>query len=234
MPARGRPPTIGEIPTTGLAATISRRLSSARIGPIDTTGLEGQITTASARAIAASAPGAEADRFDVVPGAATDPVLLEVEVHLPSRRDHVEPGLHPSIGHREDRGLDPEPFGDPRGHRGEREPVRERACAEQMGPEVKVAQPEPGRLGVQGAELLGRPERLVAPAPSALALEDVAEPVDDRVEVRAHPEAVDVEVIAGVHDRRDVRRRKGAHETAQELPRADTAGERDDLHGSRA
>jgi hypothetical protein len=58
MPARGRPPTIGEIPTTGRPATASLRLSTARIGPIDTTGLDGQITTTSASSIASITPGA--------------------------------------------------------------------------------------------------------------------------------------------------------------------------------
>ena len=58
MPASGRPPTIGEIPTTGLRATASLSPSTARIGPIETTGLDGQITTASARSSASPTPGA--------------------------------------------------------------------------------------------------------------------------------------------------------------------------------
>ena len=123
---------------------------------------------------------------------------------------------------------------DPRGHVGEREPFGERPRAEQVGREVQVAQPEPRGIGVEGSELLGRAERLVAPSPAAIAVEGVAEPVRDGVEIRAHPEAVDVEVVARVHDRGDIGRRHRANETAQELPRADASRECDDIHSSRA
>ena len=114
------------------------------------------------------------------------------------------------------------------------EPVGERPRSEQVGRQVEVAQPEPRGLGVEAPELLGRAEGLVAPAPPAFAIEGVAEPVGDRVEVRTHPEAVHVQVVAGVHDRRDIDRRHRANETAQELPRADTSGECDDFQESRA
>jgi hypothetical protein len=43
-----------------------------------------------------------------------------------------------------------------------------------------------------------------------------------------------VEIVARVHDGRDVGRRHGADEPPQELPRTDASRERDDLHERRA
>jgi hypothetical protein len=45
---------------------------------------------------------------------------------------------------------------------------------------------------------------------------------------------MDLHVVPRVHDGGDVRRRHGADEAAEELPGADAAGERDDLHDRRA
>ena len=224
------------------AATASRMPRTARIGPIETTGFEGQITTASADPIASSTPGAgdaaddpfEADRLHVVAGAAPDPVLLEVQIELVPRGHDVEPRLDRAVRHRQDRDLDLEPRGDPRGHLRQRQAVRQRSCAEQVRRQVEVAEPEPRGVGVEGRELLGRSEGLASPAPPPLPIERVAEPVRDRVEVGTHAEAVHVDVVAGVHDRRDVGGRHRADESAQELPRTDTPCERDDLHERRA
>ena len=59
-PLMARPPTIGEMATTCFcrAARRSRRPGSARIGPIDTTGLDGATTIAAAVSISSSTPGA--------------------------------------------------------------------------------------------------------------------------------------------------------------------------------
>ncbi len=120
------------------------------------------------------------------------------------------------------------------GHLGEGESGGERPRSEQVCREVEVPEPEPGGFRVEAPELLGGPEGVVAPPPPAFAIEGVAEPVGDGVEIGAHPEAVHVQVVARVHDRGDVGRRHRANETAQELARADTSGECDDFHGSRA
>ena len=70
----------------------------------------------------------------------------------------------------------------------------------QVRGQVEVAEPEPGVLGAERAELLGRAERLVAAAPSALPVERAAQPVGDGVEVGRHVQPVDVDVVGDVHD----------------------------------
>ncbi len=60
MPRTGAPPMIGESPTTGAeaAATASRMPGTARMVPIETTGLDGGKRMTSASARASSTPGA--------------------------------------------------------------------------------------------------------------------------------------------------------------------------------
>ena len=60
MPRTGAPPMIPETPTTVFAETAALMPGTARIGPMDTTGLEGGNSTKSASAIASSTPGAGA------------------------------------------------------------------------------------------------------------------------------------------------------------------------------
>src|SRR3954451_22490180 len=100
IPATGAPPTIGLTPVTTArqAETASRMPGTARIGPIETTGLDGQIIMTSAPAIASATPRAAARRRcparaplvphagALVPPAAPHPVLLEMEVQLLAAR----------------------------------------------------------------------------------------------------------------------------------------------------
>ena len=58
------------------------------------------------------------------------------------------------------------------------------------------------------------------------------EPVGDRVQIGRDVEPVHLDVVRGVHDHRDVGGRHGADQPAQELPRADPAGERRHLHAA--
>ena len=95
-PFTGAPPTIGEIATTGapLARSASRMPGTARIGPIETTGLLGQSTIALRRAQALDhararlrAPrGREIDAHDVVRSAVAHQVLLEVDARAAAAR----------------------------------------------------------------------------------------------------------------------------------------------------
>jgi hypothetical protein len=103
-----------------------------------------------------------------------------------------------------------------------------------VGREIEVPQSEPGGVRVEHPELLGGAERLVAASPPSLPVERITEPVRDRIQVRTHPEAVHVDVVARVPDHRDVGWRHRSDEPAQELPRADASRERDDLHEHRA
>ena len=100
----------------------------------------------------------------------------------------VSPGRRSSGGSRTPT---PNRARDPRGHLRERPPVgrasgvRNRWVARSRSP-----RPNQASLGVEAPELLGRAEGLVAPAPAALAVEHVAEPVGDRVEVGGDVQAV--------------------------------------------
>ncbi len=60
MPRTGAPPMIPETPTTVFASTAALMPGTARIGPMETTGLDGGNSTKSASAIASSTPGAGA------------------------------------------------------------------------------------------------------------------------------------------------------------------------------
>ena len=114
MPSTGAPPRMPAKPTTGagLARRASRIPGTARIGPIETTGLLGATRIRSAAAIASATPGA--GRADSMPtrviasasgcGAQPDPVLLEVHRPAAARRLVVgdgDVGLDPVVGHRQ-------------------------------------------------------------------------------------------------------------------------------------
>jgi hypothetical protein len=76
--------------------------------------------------------------------------------------------------------------------------------AHQVGREVPVAQSEPGRLDAVRRELLLDLPGLVLATPPALGVDAAAEGVHDRVEVRAHLESVQPDVVGGVRDDRDL------------------------------
>ncbi len=170
------------------------------------------------------------DRLHLVASASPDPVLLEVQVELASLGHDVDPGGDRVVAHRQQPRSNAEPRGDLAGHLGQRRAGREPVRAEQVGREVEIAEVEPGHVGVEGPELLGRAEGLVPPSPSALSVERVPQPVGDRVQIGRDVEPVHLDVVRGVHDHRDVRGRHGADQPAEELPRADPTGERRDPH----
>jgi hypothetical protein len=106
----------------------------------------------------------------------------------------------------------------------------ERGGPVEVGREIEVAEAEPGVGRPHPTELLGRAESLVGATPSPLPVHQPGEPVQNGVDVRGDPEPVHLHVVGRVHDHRDVLRRDGADEAAEELPGADAACERGDLH----
>ena len=209
IPASGAPPTMPLTPATTArrAATASRIPGTARIGPIDTTGFDGQSTMASAlrdrlehaRRRPRRGGALVAHGLHVVGGV---PRRTQYSWKCRSSSSPVD-GVHgvdarrdPVVGHRQE----------PRRRRRSARAIRavtsrqrraagEQVRAEQVRREVEVAEVEPRLLGVEGPQLLGRAERLVAPPPAALAVEDVAEPVGDRVGVGGDVQAVHVDVV---------------------------------------
>jgi hypothetical protein len=161
-----------------------------------------------------------------------DPPLLEVDrLRLPAvgiRDDDV--GLDALVAHRQDRDARLPAGGQGGGHRREGITRVEHPCADEVGRQVAVAQPEPGRVGVVGGQfLLDRPG-LAGPAPAPLLVDAAAEGVDDRVEIGADPQAVQRHVVAGVDDGGDLRLGgRGAHPAEESSP-SSPPGEHDDLH----
>jgi hypothetical protein len=82
-------------------------------------------------------------------------------------------------------------------------PRPEPGGAVQVGGEVAVAEGEP-RLVPEPLQLAGDGVGLLGPPPLLLGVDHPAEPVGDRVEVRADPQAEVVEVVADVDDRGDL------------------------------
>ena len=85
-------------------------------------------------------------------------------------------------------------------------------------------------VGIEAAELLRRPEGLVATPPPALAVERVAQPVGDGIQIGGDMEPVHRDVVAGVHDGRDLRLwNRGAHSPEETSPTG-PSGQHHDLH----
>ncbi|MCO5606194.1 hypothetical protein L7F22_060381 [Adiantum nelumboides] len=111
--------------------------------------------------------------------------------------------------------------------------------ADEVGGDVAVTQPEPGRLGAVGLQLgLDRP-RLVRAAPALLGVDAAAEGVHAGVEIGADPQAVQPDVVADVDHGGDLvrglaRPHGGQSERVlhalQEAGSADAADQNGDLH----
>jgi hypothetical protein len=111
-------------------------------------------------------------------------------------------GLDAVVGHRQQPDAGLPPLAERPGHGGERVAGVEHLGADQVGREVAVAESEPGRLDAVRLELLLGPPGLVPPSPPAVGVDPAAEGVHDRVEVGAHLEPVEPQVVGGVGDHR--------------------------------
>ena len=208
---------------------------TARIGPIEITGFDGQITIVSAVRSASSTPGA--GRAVSAPSKRTDD-----DRRLGALAD--EPLLHRELVGRGRRAratvmrvrTRSSVIGRRRTSRPHArvisavtsESVRARAQAlraEEVGREVLVAEAEP-RGHVVAGERVERRERLAFEAPALRGVRRAGERVGDGVEVGGDVQPVELVVVAGVDDGDDVARRHDAHEPGEEPGGADTTGER--------
>src|SRR5262249_9731605 len=94
----------------------------------------------------------------------------------------------------------------------------------EVGGEVLVAEAEPGGAAV-ALEALHRAPGLVAQAPAPLGVDGVGQRVDDRVEVGADVQPVEVDVVADVDDGGDQLGRHHLHDAGQEPGGAPPAGQ---------
>jgi hypothetical protein len=98
---------------------------------------------------------------------------------------------------------------------GQRDALPQQARAHQVQADVLVAEREPG-LAAETPGARERVRRLVPHAPAALLVEQPGERVEHGVEVGRDVEPEDLDVVAHVHDGRDLlgpgRARKGVHE----------------------
>ncbi len=242
MPRTGALPMIGDSPMTGagVARSASRIPGTPRMVPIETTGLLGPTSTTSASAIASTTPGAGfASSMPIWTNARVgmaarylDPPLLEVDrlalaVELD---DHVR--LAPLVGHRQqaDPGLPALAQG--RGDVGERVAGVDHLGADEVGGDVEITEPEPGRFDAVDRELVLDPPGLAGPSPAPVGVDAAAEGVHHAVEIRADPQPVHDDVVAGIHDRGDLGVGVAGPHATQEPGAADAAGEDCDPHRS--
>ncbi len=130
----------------------------------------------------------------------------------------------------------PHPRPDAEGHRELRRHLARRGAraqprgADHVRGEVLVAQREPGVLAEAG-HLLERRVRLAAQAPAALLVVQAGERVQHRVDVRGDVQAVQLGVVADVHDDVEgVRGQRSRHAVGQ-AGAADAAGEQGHARG---
>ena len=238
-PFRAAPPTIGDTATTDSrrSASSSSTPRNARIGPIDTIGFDGAITTTSAVSIAARA-GADSvasswsnrtgPDLDVV--AQPDEVVLEADLAVAGDGHHR---AQPIVGHRQQRDAETPCPSDLGGHLGERGALAEAGRAVQVRRQVAVAEVEPRRrrdgpwrpdLGVP-IEGRHRVPCLAGEPPAALGIDRLGERVRDRVEVGGDVQAVELGVVAGVDDGGDLAGVDHPDDAPQQTCRTDTAGD---------
>jgi hypothetical protein len=125
-----------------------------------------------------------------------------LEVELARGRSEERP--HRVVGGRQQADPNAEAFPEPTCDLGQRRALPQRARAHEVEAEVPVAEREP-RLAAEAAGGRERVRRLVAHAPAALLVEEPGERVEDGVEVGRDVEPEDLDVVADVHDRRDLR-----------------------------
>jgi hypothetical protein len=143
---------------------------------------------------------------------------------------HPDVRLDPVVAHRQQHSAGLPACAQRRRHGGQRVARVEHLPAHQVGGQVPVAQPEPRGRHVVRDQLVPGVEALVLPAPAARLVDAAAQGVHDGVQVRADPQAVQGDVVAGVHHHRQLGVRHRRLQAAQEARAADAAGQRDDLH----
>ena len=194
-------------------------------------GLEGQTTTASSEPQASRSSAAGSGRAVVGAvvadgahrglAAAPDEVFLELE-HAVGR---VDQRAHRVVAHRQQATAQREAAREARRHRGQGFTGGEAPRALDVHREVLVAEPEPGRAA-EARDLVEEDTGIVFATPTLRLLDDAAERVHDRVEVRADAQAEMVEIVAGVDEDREVAGRQYAIEPERELRAAHAAADR--------
>ena len=204
---------------------------TARIGPTDTNGFEGQMTTASAAPRAAATSGVADASVDPGEGdlehirrlVQPNEVVLEGE---PAVR-RPDPGPDGLVRHRQDRRRDaqrpPDPAADLR---------QPGALPQAPGPvdvegQVAVAETEPRRLAEPGQDA-GREEGLAGEAPAPLAVGEAGQRVEHGVVIRADEEAVELVVVRRVDDHRQLAGCEDLLQPVGEPGSSDPASEGDD------
>src|SRR5947209_5795356 len=99
-----------------------------------------------------------------------------------------------------------------------------------MGPDVAVAEAEPGRLHAVGGKLGAGVPGLVRSAPSALPVDPAAEGIHDAVEVGTDAQAVQGDVVTGIDHGGDLSGGVGGTYTPQEPSTADATREHRQPH----
>ena len=167
----------------------------------------------------------EADGVDLVAVTARDEPLLERE--LAGRC--LDPGAQPVIGRGQDVRLDPQRSGQPFGDARERLSRTQRLRADEVEPQVEVAELEPG-LAAEPADRLERAPGLLRAPPAALLVVQSGERVEDRVEIGRDVKPEHLDVVADVADHRDVTRIAGVDQPPDESRAANAARQNDDPH----
>ncbi|TPW17472.1 MAG: hypothetical protein FD126_3639 [Elusimicrobia bacterium] len=196
----------------GALASASAIPGTARIGPMEVMGFDGQMTTAVAVWIASSTPGA---------GNAVSEELLKAE----PASGREDAGGHGGVR----RGKDPAPHAERPADRvrdlGETLSRFEAFGPEEMGSEVPVPQVEP-RLAAEGRHGGETAEGVVPDSPALRLVEKAGEGVGHGVEIRGDVKAPDARVVAGIADHRDLLGRNDGGEPSEELGGSGAAGER--------
>ena len=165
------------------------------------------------------------DRVDLVTVAAADEPLLERE--RPGRRDDVCPEA--IVGRRDDPCRQPGAGREAGGDLREGRTRPKRARPDEVETEVAVADAEPVlsapvRCGFE------RGPALVGPPPAALRVDQIAERVEQAVEVWRDVEAEDLDVVADVADHGQLARLEDLLQATREAGAAAATREQDDPH----
>ena len=237
-----RPPTRGETaairtPRSRAASSRSRIPGTARIGPIETNGLEGQSTIASAALSAAATSGVGRGLLDAAEGDLED-VRRLVEAHevvLEGEPAGGRPDARADrlVRHRQDGRGHAEGVLDPAVDLREADPLPEPPRPVHVQGEVAVAEAEPGRLA-QPLQHRGRGPCLPGQAPAALAVGEAGQGVEHGVVVGADEEAAELRVVGRVDHDGQLSRCQDVLEPVGEPGPADPAGQGDDARHRRA
>ncbi len=208
-----------------------------------TTGFDGGNTITSASAIAASTPGAgcassaPSKRIFSAGGSRVqaDPELLEVHrTQRAVRAFDVDQRGHRVVAHRQQAHPGLPAGAQRRGGLRERRALAQHPGPHQVGRDVLVAEGEPVRRFPVGAELVLHRPGLLGAAPALLRVDAAAEGVHHGVQVRAHVQPEQRDVVAGVADHRHLgagmRVRQVGEQSPQEAGGPDSAGEHGDAH----